>query len=82
MLILCTCHSASSTMGTIRCKGLNFGDERATFSHSLPDWVDLFPLHKFACEGDSEGVRRCIRTGLSADERDTDSWTPLHYACW
>ena len=51
-------------------------------SCSLPDWVDMFPLHKFTCEGDVDGVRRCVHLGMSADERDSDSWAPLHYACW
>ena len=49
---------------------------------SLPDWVDMFPLHKFTCEGDVDGVRRCVHLGMSVDERDSDSWAPLHYACW
>lgn len=48
----------------------------------LPDWTELFPLHKACCEGKVEGVRQCIQMGMSADERDTDTWTPLHYACW
>ncbi|CAI8012074.1 Krev interaction trapped protein 1 [Geodia barretti] len=48
----------------------------------LPDWLDLFPMHKHACEGDVEGVRRCVKIGVPTNEKDTDSWTPLHYACW
>ena len=48
----------------------------------MPDWIDLFPMHKCACEGDSEGVRRCVEMGVSPNESDTDSWTALHYACW
>ena len=48
----------------------------------MQDWVDLFPMHKCACEGDVEGVRRCVQIGVSPDERDSDSWAPLHYACW
>ncbi len=51
-------------------------------SFRLPDWTELYPLHKFACAGDAEGVMRCIRLGISPDERDSDTWSPLHYACW
>lgn len=29
-----------------------------------------------------KGVRQCIQLGMTPDERDTDSWSPLHYACW
>lgn len=50
--------------------------------YRMPDWIDQFPMHKCACEGDEEGVRRCVKIGVSPDERDTDSWTALHYACW
>lgn len=42
----------------------------------------MFPIHKFACEGDGEGIRRCLQLGIDPDELDTDSWAPLHYACW
>ena len=48
----------------------------------MPDWTELYPLHKFACAGDEEGVMRSVRLGMSPDERDSDTWTPLHYACW
>lgn len=48
----------------------------------LPDWTELFPLHKFCCEGNIAGVRKCIQMGMSADQTDSDSWSPLHYACW
>ena len=50
--------------------------------YRLPDWLDQFPMHKFACEGDVERVRRCVKVGVAPNEKDTDSWTPLHYACW
>ena len=42
----------------------------------------MYPVHKFCCEGDGEGVRRCLQLGMDPDEKDTDSWAPLHYACW
>ena len=72
----------------MRLRGMETGNE-STFNLlvasslcSLPDWVDLFPLHKCACEGDCGGARVCLTGGMSADERDSDSWAPLHYACW
>ncbi len=48
----------------------------------LPDWTELFPLHKHSCEGDVEEVMECLKRGVAADERDIDTWAPLHYACW
>ena len=27
-------------------------------------------------------MRRSIQLGMLPDERDTDSWSALHYACW
>ena len=49
---------------------------------SFPDWTEMFPVHKFACQGDAEGIRRCLHLGMDPDEMDTDTWAPLHYACW
>eukprot|EP00731_Ephydatia_muelleri_P031926 Em0023g433a len=46
------------------------------------DWVEMYPLHRCVCQGDLEGMRQCFRMGASVNESDTDSWTPLHYACW
>lgn len=32
--------------------------------------------------GNVEGVRTCAHSGLSVNDRDDDSWAPLHYASW
>eukprot|EP00047_Mylnosiga_fluctuans_P004995 m.237744 g.237744 ORF g.237744 m.237744 type:complete len:969 (-) comp13190_c0_seq1:129-3035(-) len=45
-------------------------------------WGERYPLHKAACEGDAELVRRLIREGRPPAGVDTDTWTPLHYAAW
>lgn len=59
------------------CSGLNI-------SSSGTDWVEQFPLHKFACEGDVAGIRHCMAECIETDPNvlDTDGWSPLHYACW
>ena len=41
-----------------------------------------FPLHQYAMNGNVEGVRTCANSGLSVNDKDDESWTPLHYACW
>lgn len=46
------------------------------------DWVEMYPLHRCVCQGDLEGMRRCFKLGAAVNEKDTDSWSPLHYACW
>uniref|UniRef100_A0A1X7T3Q8 KRIT N-terminal NPxY motif-rich region domain-containing protein n=2 Tax=Amphimedon queenslandica TaxID=400682 RepID=A0A1X7T3Q8_AMPQE len=48
------------------------------------DWVEEFPLHKFACEGNVDGIRAYLSQGVQLDPNalDTDGWAPLHYACW
>ena len=50
--------------------------------HRPSDWVEMYPLHRCVCQGDLEGMRHCFRMGAEVDAKDTDSWTPLHYACW
>ena len=52
------------------------------FSTSTLDWVDEFPLHRAACEGTVVGVLARINEGFDANQPDSDSWTPLHYASW
>jgi len=32
--------------------------------------------------GNIEGVRSCANSGLSVNDKDDESWAPLHYACW
>ena len=52
--------------------------------NSGADWVDEFPLHKFACEGNVDGIRAYLSQGIQFDPNslDDDRWAPLHYACW
>lgn len=45
-------------------------------------WVDDFPLHRNACEGDSELLSHLLDKGLSVNQLDNDHWAPIHYACW
>ena len=46
------------------------------------EWMLTYPIHKCACEGDSEGVRMALEGGHQVDEKDDSEWTALHYACW
>ena len=32
--------------------------------------------------GNVEGVMTCANSGLSVNDKDDESWAPLHYACW
>lgn len=45
-------------------------------------WVDDFPLHRSACEGDSELLTRLLNEKFSVNQLDNDHWAPIHYACW
>ncbi|XP_073920861.1 krev interaction trapped protein 1 isoform X6 [Castor canadensis] len=45
-------------------------------------WVDDFPLHRSACEGDSELLSRLLNERFSVNQLDSDHWAPIHYACW
>ncbi|MEE6466638.1 hypothetical protein FKM82_007013 [Ascaphus truei] len=45
-------------------------------------WVDDFPLHRSACEGDATLLSRLLDEGLSVNQLDNDQWAPIHYACW
>ncbi|XP_064410851.1 krev interaction trapped protein 1 [Latimeria chalumnae] len=45
-------------------------------------WVDDFPLHRSACEGDTELLTRLLDNGFSVNQLDSDHWAPIHYACW
>ncbi|XP_063042167.1 krev interaction trapped protein 1 [Engraulis encrasicolus] len=44
-------------------------------------WVDDFPLHRSACEGDVELLAKLLETH-SVKQLDSDHWAPIHYACW
>ena len=41
-----------------------------------------FPLHRYAISANVDGVRTTASSGLSVNDKDEESWTPLHYACW
>ena len=45
-------------------------------------WVDDFPLHRSACEGDTELLTKLLDSGFSVKQLDSDHWAPIHYACW
>ena len=45
-------------------------------------WLEKYPLHRSACQGDENTVRNLLRHGYRVNEVDSESWTALHYACW
>uniref|UniRef100_A0A669CYQ9 KRIT1 ankyrin repeat containing n=1 Tax=Oreochromis niloticus TaxID=8128 RepID=A0A669CYQ9_ORENI len=45
-------------------------------------WVDDFPLHRSALEGDTELISKLLDSGFSVKQLDNDHWAPIHYACW
>uniref|UniRef100_A0A8C2KT83 KRIT1 ankyrin repeat containing n=1 Tax=Cyprinus carpio TaxID=7962 RepID=A0A8C2KT83_CYPCA len=45
-------------------------------------WVDDFPLHRSACEGDTELLSKLLDSGLSVKQLDSDHWAPIHYITW
>ncbi|XP_056597344.1 krev interaction trapped protein 1 [Triplophysa dalaica] len=45
-------------------------------------WVDDFPLHRSACEGDTELLSKLLDGGFSVKQLDSDHWAPIHYSCW
>ncbi|KAG2465157.1 KRIT1 protein, partial [Polypterus senegalus] len=45
-------------------------------------WVDDFPLHRSACEGDVELLTKLLDSNVSVNQLDSDHWAPIHYACW
>lgn len=45
-------------------------------------WVDDFPLHRSALEGDTELLSKLLDSGFSVKQLDSDHWAPIHYACW
>ncbi|NP_001026144.3 krev interaction trapped protein 1 isoform X1 [Gallus gallus] len=45
-------------------------------------WVDDFPLHRSACEGDSDLLSHLLDKKFSVNQLDSDHWAPIHYACW
>lgn len=45
-------------------------------------WVEDFPLHRSACEGDTDLLSKLLDSGFSVKQLDSDHWAPIHYACW
>lgn len=45
-------------------------------------WVDDFPLHRSALEGDTDLISKLLDSGFSVKQLDNDHWAPIHYACW
>uniref|UniRef100_H2N0Z4 KRIT1 ankyrin repeat containing n=1 Tax=Oryzias latipes TaxID=8090 RepID=H2N0Z4_ORYLA len=44
-------------------------------------WVDDFPLHRSACQGDTELLSKLLDGGFSVKQLDSDHWAPIHYSC-
>uniref|UniRef100_A0ABM0MPM3 Krev interaction trapped protein 1-like n=1 Tax=Saccoglossus kowalevskii TaxID=10224 RepID=A0ABM0MPM3_SACKO len=45
-------------------------------------WVDEFPLHSAALEGDIPRIKQLLSDGYNPHQQDKESWTPIHYSCW
>lgn len=46
-------------------------------------WVDEFPLHRAAADGDLQVIEEILKADPSrASVWDHDGWAPVHYACW
>ncbi|KAJ8333545.1 hypothetical protein SKAU_G00415530 [Synaphobranchus kaupii] len=64
--------------------------KREKWQHSMSNvtddkerqWVDDFPLHRSACEGDTDLLSKLLDSGFSVKQLDSDHWAPIHYACW
>ncbi|VDN92665.1 unnamed protein product [Brugia pahangi] len=42
-------------------------------------WSEKYPLHKAAHDDNVDDIRRLLIQGMTANEKDNASWTPLHY---
>uniref|UniRef100_H2ZLC2 Uncharacterized protein n=1 Tax=Ciona savignyi TaxID=51511 RepID=H2ZLC2_CIOSA len=59
-------------------KGQNHKEEMRELS-----WVEEFPLHRAAADGDVTTLRDLLRgDGGNVGTWDHDGWPPVHYACW
>ena len=46
-------------------------------------WVEEFPAHRAAADGDIAGLNHFIETDPGiVGMWDHDGWAPAHYACW
>ncbi|VDK43447.1 unnamed protein product [Anisakis simplex] len=54
-------------------------------SHSVSSgesWSEQFPLHKAAYDDNVDETKKLLAKGLTANEVDNASWTPLHYCAF
>lgn len=73
-----TSFSSHQTSGSLK-KKLQFNNKILCRERQ---WVDDFPLHRSACEGDTELLSKLLDSGFSVKQLDSDHWAPIHYACW
>ena len=69
----------------VMCLSQNYNkslNQSLDFACSEPNWVDEYPLHKYAYEGDANKLRELIRDGHQVNLKDRDSWSCVHYAAW
>ncbi|XP_070570825.1 krev interaction trapped protein 1-like isoform X2 [Ptychodera flava] len=66
-------------MGVPRYEKIQPPRENSLFSQS---WVDEYPLHSAALEGDIPRIKQLLRDGYNPHTLDKDSWAPIHCACW
>ena len=45
-------------------------------------WLEKYPLHRSACQGDERTVSNLLRHGYRVNELDSESWAAIHYASW
>jgi len=58
------------------------GDQPAEELGEL-SWVEEFPLHRAAADGDIPSLQQHLQTDSSRVEAwDHEGWAPVHYACW
>ncbi|XP_010601794.1 krev interaction trapped protein 1 isoform X2 [Fukomys damarensis] len=73
--IMRVCSESSTHFATLTARMLIALDKER-------QWVDDFPLHRSACEGDSELLSHLLNERFSVNQLDSDHWAPIHYACW
>uniref|UniRef100_A0A915PUW4 FERM domain-containing protein n=1 Tax=Setaria digitata TaxID=48799 RepID=A0A915PUW4_9BILA len=45
-------------------------------------WPEKYPLHKAAYDDNVAEIKRLLAQGMTANEKDNASWTPLHYCAF
>ncbi|MCP9260254.1 Krev interaction trapped protein 1 [Dirofilaria immitis] len=62
-------------------KGVTFRESISSSSSSNGEcWSEKYPLHKAAHDNSVSDIRRLLAQGMTANEKDNASWTPLHYS--